>query len=228
MPVLKGIEVTLTEDRLAQDLTEPDIHREAARALDRAHKLIDPKIAYRWVDVVAVDDESVTVVESATGGETRLELGPKTHLIAPAKCALISVCTIGASLDAEARMLNEQGEPVVSYLLDSFGVAALGEVSRAAWRLAEERAQSRNWSVGPCLAPGSLKGWPLRDHRSLCSLVPLSSIDVRLNEAGLLIPFKSTSSLVGIGPSFTDRQVGSACRHCRRAPSCWQGNDLES
>jgi hypothetical protein len=136
--------------------------------------------------------------------------------------ALVSIVTIGGRLDARVDELNKSGKILEAYLTNSIGVVALGEVGKAVRRYAEKEAASRDWGVSASLAPGSLRGWPIEGQFSLCALIPADEIDVHLNESGVLVPFRSASSLIGLGKGYRSRKVGSVCRFCMRAETCWR------
>ena len=107
-------------------------------------------------------------------------------------------------------------------MLDTVGVVALGAVGEMLRDMVEKRAAELNWGVGDALAPGSLVGWSHRGQRALCALLPLETIGVVLNASCVLEPHKSASMLVGIGPDYTSSRVGSVCRFCALADSCWR------
>jgi hypothetical protein len=149
-------------------------------------------------------------------------VGRKAHLLADAERVLISVCTIGPALEQHVHELNTAREGLRAYMLDSAGVVALGAVGEAVRCLAEETAAEQGWGVSPSLSPGSLVGWNLRGQRELCALLPMGSVGVRLNSHYVLEPHKSTSAVIGLGPGYDTTQVGSVCKYCALAKTCWR------
>jgi len=135
---------------------------------------------------------------------------------------MAAVSTIGPALEDQVSELHASREALDAYMLDSVGVVALGAVGEAMRRAVEERAVELGWGVSPALAPGSLVGWPLRGQRDLCALLPLEAIGVQLNAHHVLEPHKSASTLVGLGPDYPSRRVGSVCRFCSLADTCWR------
>lgn len=74
---------------------------------------------------------------------------------------------------------------------------------------------------GPFLSPGSVHGWDLIDQAVLCSLLPLQEIDVQVGKKnGVLQPFNTVSSLIGIGLGYTAATVGSTCQICSNNERC--------
>ena len=68
-------------------------------------------------------------------------------------------------------------------------------------------------------APSRLRTWVRRLAPYVIALV---AIGVILNSSQVLVPHKSASRLVGLGPGYTARQVESACRFCPRRETCWR------
>jgi hypothetical protein len=195
---------------------------EVDQAISLARETWRPKAVYAWIPTRGVEAETLFLC-AGNGNETiPLHLGPHAGLASPAREVLIGVNTIGAGLESKVRELNEAGEALTGYFLDSIGVIALGKTRDALSRIAEAEARRRGWRVGPALAPGSLKGWSLAGQSDLVSLIPLSQIGVRLSGSSVLIPFKSASVLIGIGPQYEGLKVGSVCHLCHNRKTCWR------
>jgi hypothetical protein len=220
MPVLKDIEIRIAIDELLRAqgsaAQRPAVRETAQWAIAEAQRLAEPSAVWALLPVQQVEGERVHV------GEAWLRVGPHTNLLAPAREALVSVATIGPALGAEARRLIQEGSLLEGFMLDSAGVLALAAVGDGLRRLAEALAAQRAWGVSLALAPGSLVGWPVHDQKALCSLLDLAAIGVTLNSSHVLVPHKSASSLVGLGPGYTATQVESACRFCPRRETCWR------
>jgi hypothetical protein len=225
MPILHDIPITLkAEDILAspnKGQHRPALLRYAEEAIALGQTLWQPACVYDWFDVRSVEAGRATIA-GGDGSETVLEIGPKADLMAPARRAVVGVVTIGPALEQKVRELQAAGESMMSYMLDSAGVVALGAAGEALRCLAEETAGELGWGVSPSLSPGSLVGWSLRGQRELCSLLPLEQIGVRLTNHAVLWPHKSASGLVGLGPGYESTQVGSVCRYCALQKTCWR------
>ena len=137
-----------------------------------------------------------------------------------AESACVAVCTIGSELEDEAKRLMASGRNLDGYMLGEAGVFALDTVMSRVRRLAEEEAAKHAWGVGTELAPGQLAGWALSEQKALCGQVDLAAIGVRLTEAGMLVPQKSASLLIGIGPGYTAATVCSPCDFCANRETC--------
>ena len=228
MPVLRNIPITMTVEEIlaaqGQRRIRPEILRDAEEVIALGSTLWHPVALYDWFEMDAIEGERV-LLSSASQREQQggtLCIGPKADLLLGAQRALVSVVTIGPELERQVRELQAAGEGLKAYLLDSAGVVALGAVSEAIRCLAEETAADCEWGVSPFLSPGSLVGWPLVGQRELCALLPLDAIDVQLNSHCVLIPQKSASGLIGLGPGYEASRVGSVCKYCSLRNTCWR------
>jgi len=187
-----------------------------------ARELIRPASVFAWRPVNMPDAGTLQLAWQGRTLLSDLHLGPHADLMAAAELALVSVTTIGPELDAHARRLHQAGKTLPAYLLDCVGVITLGQAGQALRRMAEKRAARQGWGVGPSLGPGSLAGWDLKEQSVLCAGLDLDAIGVRLNASGVLVPHKSASGLIGLGPDYRSRLVGSVCRFCMLSKSCWR------
>jgi hypothetical protein len=194
----------------------------ARKAVERAIRLIDPVIIYEWVSVSGVDGDVVEIVAGSCRRCVQLRLGPNAHLMSGAREAFVSINSIGGRLDDAVKALNAEGDALGGYLLDCVGVVALGKVGDAAARMAENRARSLGWGVGARLAPGSLVGWDTNRQAELCRLLPLADAGISLTDSGLLVPFKSATGMIGLGPGYEETRVGSVCGLCSLKDTCWR------
>lgn len=159
---------------------------------------------------------------SESGAEGCLTIGPKVDLLASATRLMVAVYTIGPALESRVHELYAAGGDLLAFMLDSVGVQALGAIGETLYERAEERAMELGWGVSPALSPGSLVGWSLQGQREVCALLPLDEIGVRLSDHCVLEPHKSVSMVVGLGPGYESSHVGSVCRYCCLADSCWR------
>ena len=230
MPIRRDIPVQMTAEEVMRAVSRGRrdaswMAAPAGKAIEQAMRLIDPVVVFDWVTVTAVEAQGVWMAPVTGGQPLHLRLGPNAGLMDGAAVALASVNSIGGRLDEAVKSLNAQGDVLEGYLLDCVGVVALSKVGDAAARMAEDRAREMGWGVGARLAPGSLVGWDTARQAEICDLLPLEAADIRLTESGLIVPFKSASGLIGVGPGYRETTVGSVCGLCRLKDSCWRRKD---
>lgn len=237
MTPLPVISIKLTrEEVLGQEsaTSSPFPVKELDRATREANELIRPAVACQWVRVVSLKPGSVTVrseipdvqtpYTQTTATQITLETGEPSEIWRHAQKILVSVVTIGSLLDQRIRELNLLRDPLGGYLLDCAGLAALKKAGTLVCRLAEKEALTRKWGVGYQVGPGGTQGSPLKDQAKVCSLVSLGPIGVKIDTQGGLLPLKTISSLIPIGPGYKRNTVGSTCRYCGRRETCNMGN----
>ncbi len=198
------------------------IQDETERAIEVAYALATPKLLYAWAEITILEPKHVTLKLIGSNLGKRLYLGPNANQLAHAHHVLIEVHTIGRYLENRVTELNQNGKLLQAYLLDCAGVVALSKVNTAAHQLVEKAAKEKEWGVGASIGPGSLTGWSLNCQYELCSLLELDQIDLQLSNSHLLIPVKSASSMVGIGPNYKGKKVGSICHLCSLRETCWR------
>ena len=228
MLILRDITIRLTVEELlaAQGRNErqPGLVATAEEAIALGDTLFAPAVVYDEFEVRGLVGERVEL----TMDSASLTVGPKAHLLDPAKRLLVAVYTIGPALEARVGELYRMGEPLLSYMLDCVGVMALGMVGERMRDLAEERAAGRGWGVSPALSPGGLVGWSVQGQRELCALLPLADIGVQLNKYCVLQPHKSVSMVIGLGPGYESHEVGSVCHYCVLRDTCWRRRESEA
>jgi hypothetical protein len=233
MPILQNIPIALTAEEViasrGQRSVRPELMQQAEQVIALGQDLWQPMAVYDRLEVHGVNGECAHLASpSQIGVEAILHIGPKANLLDSAQQVLIGVGTIGPALEERVHDLQAAGEGLQSYLLDSAGVVALGAVGEALRCLAEETAEAEGWGVSAALSPGSLVGWSLRGQREVCALLPLQEVGVRLNDHCVLEPHKSFSAVIGLGPGYETKKVGSVCKYCALRKTCWRRREASS
>jgi hypothetical protein len=218
MPVITHADIVLDfstfEEQAGQRLRHETVREIALWAVQQAERLALPALAYEWLPSRRGENDRVLL------GDVELRIGRHAKLMDQAELACVAVCTIGTDLEEEAKRLVTAGRNLEGYMLGEVGVFAVALVMSRVRRLAEDEAAGRGWGVGTELAPGQLAGWALAEQKTIGSLVDIAAIDVRLTDSGMLVPQKSASLLIGIGPSYTALKVCSPCDFCDNQETC--------
>jgi hypothetical protein len=192
----------------------PETEEAARWAVEEANRLILPAIAWGWFGVEGVDHRRVRV------GGVVLDLGKHSDLMAAAQEAFVGIVTIGSRLEEHARELGGVGKALESFVLGEAGVFAVGWLIQESHRMIEEEAARRGWHVGTELAPGQLAGWDISEQKLIYGLLDAGSIGVTVTATGMLVPQKSASLMVGIGPDYTSAEVRTPCEFCDLGDTC--------
>ncbi len=195
-------------------LRRPGMQDAARQAMETAAGLVSPALVFDWLKVGVRSERKAQV------GGALFDLGRHADLLASAELAFVAVATIGPQLEEAARELQVSGKALHSFLLGEAGVFVIGKLVKGAHEIAEEEAARRGWGVGAELAPGQLAGWAIVEQKLLCGLLDVESIGVRVTESGMLVPQKSVSLMIGMGPGYESKEVRSPCAFCDLGETC--------
>ncbi len=222
--IITHFDITLSlsdwSEKNRASLNSPALIDIANNTLERAREICQPKAVYRWLEVENSETEKVILCCGATGKHTTLALGCATRFLSAAQQVLAGVYSVGDELQLAGADASESGDFIESYFYDIIALEILEKIQIQINLVAEKRANQLGWGVGPLLSPGSVHGWELDDQVNLCSILPLSSIGVKVCSDSVLKPFKSLSFLVGIGPGYELSEVASTCDVCSRKSDC--------
>lgn len=202
------------------DRARPEIVAAAAGVLDEAQEVLVPAAMYTTLPVRDLQHQRVTLEGGAV-----FEGPLVARALTGATEVTLAVCTAGSAVDERVATLFNAGSPVRALALEGAGVAAVGGVARmAAERICDE-ASARGLRSGMRAEPGQ-EGWALKQQRVLFSLVSAEEIGVRLTESCLMLPRKSISFVVGLGPEM--RADAVSCDFCSKRERChWRAREVD-
>ena len=176
--------------------------------------LVEPAIAYEIYPITEKSRDQLTLQ-----GSTVVH-GPLVPSFFPeARELAVAVCTIGPRLEQESKMCFSKSEPLRGLLLDGIGSAAVDALNLEVCRIVTREASFRNCQASSPLNPG-MPGFPLSEQQQLFGLVPADEIGVRLTSTGMMIPLKSLSMVIGIGPRMPTWTQADVCAHCNLRATC--------
>ena len=198
----------------------PEVVAAAQSVLDEAQALFAPAAIYTTLLVSDFQHQRVTLEGGAV-----FEGSLVARALAGATEVALAVCTAGPAVDERVAMLFNAGNPVRALALDGAGIAAVGGVARMAAERICDQASTRGLRAGMRAEPGQ-EGWPLRQQRVVFSLVSAERIGVRLTESCLMLPRKSISFVVGLGPEM--RADAVSCDFCSKRERChWRAREAD-
>lgn len=205
------VEDVLEGQGIAPERARSGIVASAREILDVLPDLLDPAAVY---DVVSVTGFHHRTIELEGSGAFEGPLAARA--LAGAEKVALAVCTIGPALEARMNQLFSD-DPVAAMALDGAGTAALRRISDVIIRDLEDVAADHNWGLGMRAQPGQ-EGWSIWQQREIFDRLPTEEIGVRLNDSCLMIPRKSISFVMGMGPDMRPDAV--ACDFCSKRERC--------
>jgi hypothetical protein len=146
--------------------------------------------------------------------------GTQFHsLIAEAEEFAVVVCTIGPRLEKQVTDYSKGGETLRAMLLDSIGSAAVDSLTHEVCKFIAGEASSRGYQVSSPINPG-MPGLHIAEQWQLLKLVSAREIGVSLTSSGMMVPQKSTSMLIGLGPKMPTWTQAEICARCSLRKSC--------
>jgi hypothetical protein len=220
MPLLEDIDLVLDVDGVLRGQgAAPDVIRRrsphlvqvAERALEEGRPFLRPQVLYHTSEVASLRHETLNLRDGALQGPLIAQ-----HL-AGARQIVTLICTIGAPLSERVAELT--GNDILYALaLDGVGSAAVEALANAACRYFEHQVAAREWQTTIPLSPGMV-GWPVEEGQpQIFKLVDASEIGVSLTEGNVMLPLKSLSMVLGMGPEL--QTGGRPCDYCSMRETC--------
>lgn len=218
--VISTLDISITFEELAKDIKtgikRPDIKALADKTLVKVSKIWKPSIVYNWYPYSQSQQINKEQYILDKNKKIKLNLGHSSQFLKDAHYVLVAAYTVGKEIENTAK--NEP--PIITYIIDLIGLHLLGKIGEIVKQIVEVKAQMFSWGVSPFLSPGSIHGWELEEQLKLCSLLPLHNIGLEIKNDAVLRPFKSLTCLIGIGPEYQNKKVGTTCKVCSRRHKC--------
>jgi hypothetical protein len=191
---------------------KPRLYEIAAQAAAEGLPLVRPQVVFERYRVDSIRHARVNL---AGGSSLKGDLIAR-HLAA-AEEILAVVCTIGPELEELANQVMET-EMVHGIALYGVGSAAVEGLANAACRQFELEAAQRGWKTSIPLSPGMV-GWSVEEgQEQIFALLDSRQIGVQITEAKIMLPMKSLSMALGLGPELN--REGSTCDYCAMREVC--------
>jgi hypothetical protein len=187
--------------------------REVFSSLKKS-RLLEPTAAYEYYAVRSMSGSQISLEgDKAIRGQLLPAVFPEAKELAPV------VIAIGPELEKQVTDYSKSGEILRGMILDGIGSAAVDSLVREVLRRIGNEVSSRGYEISSPVNPG-MPGFPLTEQWNLLRLVNADEIGVRLTASGVLIPRKSTSMVIGIGPQMTKWTRAEVCARCSLRETC--------
>lgn len=203
-----GLESTHVEKALGyQHTPTPEHFLELIRqAMEGIRPLAQIQGGYRWIEKFSTDGVHCVIQDKQfqTGRIIASQLRN-------AESIAIFVCTVGPEIERWSKELVQQGDLTLGYIVDA---TASELVELAMDRIqAHMESQMQNFGLGMTnrFSPGYC-GWSVAEQHLLFSLLPEKFCGVTLTPSALMVPIKSISGVIGIGPRV--RRMEYPCKKC--------------
>jgi hypothetical protein len=177
---------------------------------EHAHSLINPLFSYVIKDVEWARG-SIALIEGSITFKSRII----AKLLKHCPQVAIFLVTIGKYLEETARQLSRDGMILEATVLDAIGSDAVEKVVDLAQDRIKELVKAQGLVTSRRFSPGYCD-WNITQQQTLFYALTGNTVGVRLTGECLMIPQKSISGIIGIGPSKADVEDYNPCKTCRK------------
>jgi hypothetical protein len=190
-----------------------DLILELLASVKKAH-LLEPAAAYEYYAVSGMNGSQISLE-----GDKAIHSPLIPAIFPEAKEVAVAVITIGSKLEKEVTNYSKSGEVLRGMILDGIGSAAVDMLAPEVLRLIAAEVSPRGYEISSPVNPG-MPGFPLTEQWNLLELVNTREIGVSLTPSGILVPRKSVSIVIGIGPKMTRWTQAEVCARCSLRETC--------
>jgi len=171
----------------------------SGECLETAKKLARPK--------VVSSIKSTDILKKLSTGKTI------SSYIKSADKICVFLITIGGLLEKEASRLMKNGDHLRGYLLDRIGSFAVENAAEDFEQALRAKYAAKDNSVSNRFSPGYCQ-WPTNEQKKLDKILPFKKAGIRLTGSFMMVPKKSISGIIGIGPAKVFSKRKSQCSIC--------------
>jgi len=180
--------------------------------VENACHLIEPSYSYVVRDIKFVQG-SLVIIETSIIFESE----SIARLLEQCEEVAVFTLTIGGHLEETVVQLAEDGLILQAAVLDAIGSVAAETVADFIQDRVSEAARAHGLSISRRFSPGYCD-WNIDQQEMVFRAMNGDSGGVRLTEGCLMLPRKSVSGIIGIGPSGVENY--NPCKTCDKHDSC--------
>lgn len=177
-------------------------------------RLLRPRGLFRIDEVVALEPRRVVLASGAVFD------GAVSAFLKHSTLMATFVVTIGSALERLSRGWLRAGKVMQGTIADAIASGCAEAGGDALGRDVRAWAQARSLDTTPPYSPGYC-GMTVKQQVPLFASLPARQINVRITPSCLMLPVKSISGLIGIGPAEKVSPGGYPCEACDH-PHCMQ------
>ncbi|MDH5364773.1 MAG: hypothetical protein OEW82_06375 [Dehalococcoidia bacterium] len=177
---------------------------------EHAHYLINPLYSYIIKDVEWARG-SIALIEDSIIFKSQVI----AQLLEHCNQVAIFLVTIGKYLEETTSQLAKDGLILQATVLDAIGSGAVEKVADFVQDKIKEIAEAQGLVTSRRFSPGYCD-WNIGQQRMLFWALTGNTLGVRLTGECLMIPQKSISGIIGIGPSKGNVEDYNPCKFCEK------------
>ena len=133
------------------------------------------------------------------------------HQLKSAEAYALFICTAGTEYEEYQKRLKEEGDMVRVFIADALGSVVAEKTADCMEKALQESIDKLGWNHTNRFSPGYC-GWHVSEQQLLFPLFGGDTCGVSLTESSLMMPIKSVSGIIGLGPQV--RHLDYTCGLC--------------
>ena len=211
------IDIEIDKKQLCHYIGYDDGHKLSARIssliddyAEHAHYLINPLYSYVVKDVEWARG-SISLIEDSIIFKSQVI----AQLLEDCYQVAIFLVTVGKYLEDTTAQLAKDGLILQATVLDAIGSGAVEKVADFVQDEIKEIAEAQGLVTSQRFSPGYCD-WNIGQQRMLFYALTGNTLGIRLTGECLMIPQKSISGIIGIGPSIDNVENYNPCKTCTK------------
>ncbi|MFC1971529.1 vitamin B12 dependent-methionine synthase activation domain-containing protein [Chloroflexota bacterium] len=178
--------------------------------IDNYHDLLSPSFAYVIKDIMSVQGDRIILEDSII-----LKSKVLARLLEKCEKVAVFVLTIGNHLEDMVSHLAENGLVLQATVLDAVGSGAAEKMAAYVEDKIRRMADAKGLVISLRFSPGYCD-WDVRQQKMVFRALNGDTAGISLTKTFLMIPRKSVSGIIGIGPADNDIEKYNPCNTCAK------------
>ena len=176
--------------------------------IENYHDLLSPAYNHVIRDILSVDGDRVTIE-----GQITFESRVIARLLERCEQVAVFSLTIGSYLEDMVAHLAEEGLVLQATVLDAIGSGAAEELAATVQEIVGKAAAERGHVISRRFSPGYCD-WDVSQQDLLFAALGVDTAGIQLTASALMMPRKSVSGIIGIGPAGNGIEEYNPCKTC--------------
>jgi hypothetical protein len=176
---------------------------------DNICHLIEPSYSYVIRDINSVHGSRVFIE-----GSVAFRSNVIAQLLERCQKVAVFVVTIGSRLGDVVRQLSKDGLMVQAAVLDAIGSDAAETLAHVVQDIVGKEAEAEGLGISLRFSPGYCD-WRISQQKMVFRALNGDTAGVRLTDGCLMVPQKSVSGIIGIGPA-SEVESYNPCKTCKK------------
>lgn len=178
--------------------------------MENAWHLIDPVYSYTILDIKHIQNSTITM-----GNSTVFHSQVISQVLDQCSKAAIFVLTIGHQIEETAAELADDNQIVESYVLDAIGSGIAEKLAEFVQGVIGEIGHIHGLTTTRRFSPGYCD-WDISQQEVVFRSLNGDLAGVHLSDDYLMVPQKSISGIIGLGPRENGVRAINPCKTCNK------------